>query len=116
MGQLFLPLFPLLAGIIFGSAVAYIVAWWILRSRIETATTKANEVQTQLAVSQSDVQNQLLQNGHLRAEIEALKDQIKQSDTEKTQLKVNLATVRSELEAERRQTPEKTAFLNGLGL
>jgi DNA recombination protein RmuC len=72
------------------------------------------ELQSKLAVSQSDAQNQLQQNGKLYAEIEVLKGQVKQSDAEQAQLKVAVATVRTELEAERRQTPEKTAFLNDL--
>jgi DNA recombination protein RmuC len=81
---------------------------------IQRLGEQAAELQSELAVSQSDAQNRLQQNEQLRAEIEALKGQVKQSEAEQAQLKVALATVCTELEAERRQTPEKTAFLNGL--
>ena len=152
MGQLYRMLFPLLVGIVFGATTISVVAWRILRSRIEAATSETSKarielatlreqntrvpelqesvksgtqaiqrlseeaaaLQSKLAVSQSDAQNQLQQNDTLRTEIEGLRGQVKQSDAEQARLKVDLATTRTELEVERRQTPEKTAFLNDL--
>ena len=81
---------------------------------IQRLGAEVADLQSKLAVSQSNAQNQLRQNGDLHAEIEALSGQIRQSATEQEKLKVDMATLNAELEAERRQTPEKTAFLNEL--
>ncbi len=81
---------------------------------IQRLGAEAAALQSQFAVSQSDAENQLKQNGYLHAEIEDLRGQNKQSATDQEKLKVDIATLNAELEAERRQTPEKTAFLNEL--
>lgn len=105
---------PLVIGIAFGVVVGSVATWRILCSSSEEAKRKANEAQTDLAVSQADARSQLKQDAELRAEIDTLKGQIKQSAAEQEKLKVDMATLNADLEAERRQTPEKTAFLNEL--
>src|SRR5258708_4102165 len=110
MTQLYPVLAPLLIGIIFGAATISIAAWQILRSRIEAATRETNEARVEIAT----LNERAKQNEQLRAEIDTLKGQIKQSAAEQEKLKVDMATLSATLEAERKQTPEKTAFLNEL--
>jgi DNA recombination protein RmuC len=110
MGQLYPVLVPLLVGIIIGAATISIAAWRILRSRIEAATSETSEARVEIAT----LSERAKQNEQLRAEVDTLKGQIKQSAAEQEKLKIDMATLSTTLEAERKQTPEKTAFLNDL--
>jgi septal ring factor EnvC (AmiA/AmiB activator) len=103
MGQLYPVLVPLFVGIIFGAATISIAAWRILRSRIEAATRETSEARVEIAT----LSERAKQNEHLRAEIDTLKGQIKQSAAEQEKLKIDMATLSTTLEAERRQTPRR---------
>ena len=65
---------------------------------IQRLGEEASALQSKLAVSQSDAQNQLKQNESLRTEVETLRDQIKQSNAEQERLKVGMTTLSTELE------------------
>jgi len=110
MGQLYPVFVPLLVGIIFGAATISIVASRILRSRIEAATKETSEARVEIAT----LRERAKQNERLPAEIDNLRGQIKESVAEREKLKIEMATLGTTLEAERKQTPEKVAFLNEL--
>src|SRR5260370_11943474 len=71
---------------------------------------EAAEFRSELAVSQSDARNQLKQNEGLRAEIDTLKGQMKQSAAEEEKLKVDMTTLSATFEPHRNQTPRHTPF------
>ena len=110
MGQLYPVSVPLLVGIIFGAATVSIAAWRILRSRIEAATKETSEARVEIAT----LRERAKQNERLPAEIDNLRGQIKESVAEREKLKIEMATLGTTLEGERKQTPEKVAFLNEL--
>jgi len=127
-------LVPLLVGIILGVATTSIVAWRILRSRFEAATretseakveiarlservSRFSEVETKLAECASRLQEETSRVAMLMEQntrLPELQQLVTSSTSEIQRLKVELATLSTTLEAERRQTPEKTAFLNDL--
>lgn len=118
VGQQSPELVPLLIGTIFGVAVTGLVAWRILRRRVDAvkqelsaALIEAARLGERTSNYSELAQDRAKQIESLLADADRVRGQIQLMFSEQEQLKVNLATLTTKLEDERSQHPEKIALL-----